>query len=268
MRLAGELVREFKASFAFVERNFYLTKRYLGWEIVFLSYSTVNALTIGLIGVTQSSEMVMYLVIGALFWSFLGNIFMIVSESVAWERWEGTIEYTFMAPIRRLTHLGGMCLFGIIYGVVRTIIMITILSIFLDFDFGRANIFSALLVLLISSFAFIGLGLIAAVLPLISPERGPQATNIIQALILLISGVYYPISVLPEWLQIFSRLSPGTYALQAARKALLKGAQITELKSELIIIAVIGVILIPLGLWVFNLAEKWAMRAGKLKRSG
>ncbi len=46
------LSRELTASFAFVNRNFSLVKRYLGWEIVFVSYSVINILTIGLIMVT------------------------------------------------------------------------------------------------------------------------------------------------------------------------------------------------------------------------
>ena len=57
------------------------------------------------------------------------------------------------------------------------------------------------LVLAVSSISFVGLGLIAAILPVMSPERGAEATNILQGVLLLISGVYYPVSVLPNWLQ-------------------------------------------------------------------
>ena len=39
------------------------------------------------------------LLVGGVIWAFLGIIFEIVTETVAWERWEGTIEYTFMAPV-------------------------------------------------------------------------------------------------------------------------------------------------------------------------
>ncbi len=262
------LWRESKASLAFVERNYYLFKRYLGWEIVFLAYGVVNALTIGLIGASQSEEQILYLVIGALFWNFLGVLFHQISETVSWERWEGTIEYTFMAPVHRLTHLGGMCLFGIIYGIIRTVVILMALTLFLDFDFTGANLAAGMVVLTVASLAFIGLGLMAAILPLISPERGAQMTNIIQAVILLVSGVYYEIEVLPVWLQPLSRLSPGTYALRAARGALLEGMGLGELRGELMIILLIGALLIPLGYLFFRLAENYAMKNGKLKRSG
>jgi ABC-2 type transport system permease protein len=113
-----------------------------------------------------------------------------------------------------------------------------------------------------------GLGLIAAVFPLLSPERGAQATHIIQGIILLVSGIYYSVDVLPAWLYPLSVISPGTYALEAARAAILQGAGLTTLWPELVKLFMIGITLIPLGLWIFSRAEAYAMRTGKLKRSG
>jgi ABC-2 type transport system permease protein len=264
---------EFNAMYAFVERSFSLIRRYITWEIVFIFYNVVNTLTIGLIGMTiknqdQRNEVILYLVLGALFWGFMSVLFEEVSNSITWERWEGTIEYTFMAPIRRITHLTGMCLFAVLYGMARTTIVLVAVASFFDFSLHKANLIGALLVLVVASPAFIGLGLIAAVLPLLSPERGAQATHIIQGIILLVSGVYYDVSVLPAWLQPLAYLSPGTYALRAVRKAVLDGAAITDLWPDLAALLGIGIILIPLGLWIFSAAEKYAMRTGKLKRNG
>ena len=65
---------ETKASYAFLERNFNLIKRYLGWELVFLVYSVVNTITIGYIGYGDNEKM-LFLIIGALLWSFLSLLF-------------------------------------------------------------------------------------------------------------------------------------------------------------------------------------------------
>ena len=67
----------------------------------------------------------------------------------------------------------------------------------------------------------------AAVLPLLSPEKGSQATHIMEGLLLLVSGIYYPITSLPKWLQYFSYISPATYTLEGVRKALLEFNQVT-----------------------------------------
>ena len=133
--------------------------------------------------------------------------------------------------------------------------------------------------MVVSSLAFVGLGLMAAILPVMSPERGAAATHIFQGMLLLVSGVYYPVSVLPGWVQPFAALSPATYALSASRKLIgieqptsqpdqLAGAPLSTVMPELLILTLMGFLLIPLGLWVFGLVEAWAKRSGKLKRTG
>jgi len=262
---------EIRATLGFVERNWYLTKRYFGWEVVFLFYNIVNTLTIALIATVMPGDrgrMVLFLVVGALLWGYLSVIFHDVSESVAWERWEGTIEYTFMAPIHRATHLFGMCLYAVIYGTVRSIVVLGAVTLFFHLNLSGANLLGALIVLIVSSVAFIGLGLMAAVFPLLSTEKGAQATHIMEAVILLVSGAYYAVAALPKWLQPLSVVSPATYALRAIRAALLDGATLGQLLPDIGILAVTGIILVPLGLIVFNAGERYAMRTGKLKRNG
>ena len=66
--------------------------------------------------------------------------------------------------------------------------------------------------------------MMTAVLPLISPEKGTQLGFIAQGLMLVVSGVYYPVSVLPGWMQAIATISPATYALRGMRHAILDGA--------------------------------------------
>ena len=169
------------------------------------------------------NETTIVLLIGAVIWSYLGLIFEVVTETVAWERWEGTIEYTFMAPISRTSHLLGMGAFAVIYGVLRTALLFGVVAAFLDISFDDPQFASAALVLLVSSVSFIGIGMMTAVLPLISPEKGTQLGFIAQGLLLVVSGVYYPVTVLPQWMQWISVISPATYTLEGCRKAILDG---------------------------------------------
>ena len=71
--------------------------------------------------------------------------------------------------------------------------------------------------MLAGSFSFIGFSIVGSVLPLLFPERGSQMTHVIIALLLLVSGVYYPVSVLPQWMQTASLLVAGN--LRAGRRA-------------------------------------------------
>ncbi|HCR18151.1 MAG TPA: ABC transporter [Candidatus Latescibacteria bacterium] len=266
---------EIRASIAFIERNFNLAKRYASWEVIFTFWNVVHALTIGLIGVYMGGddpvkvrESVLFLVVGAVLWNFLRLLFYEVADAVAWERWEGTIEYTFMAPVYRLTHLAGQCVYAIIYGFLRSGIVLISAVFFFDLDLVQANLTAAFLVLAAASLSFLGMGLMAAVFPLLSPEKGARATDIFGTLVLLISGVYYDISVLPDWLRPLSTFSPGTYALRSIRAALLRNASLGDVQFDLILLVIIGIVLIPLGLWIFHLAEVYAKKTGRLKRSG
>ena len=173
-----------------------------------------------------------------------------------------------MAPIERFTHLGGISVFAMIYGLLRTAIVLLAVSFFFGLSLEKANYWGALLVLFSSCFSFLGLGLLAAVLPLLSPEKGSQATHILEGLLLLISGIYYPISVLPEWLRPLSYVSPATYTLEGVRSALLDGASTASLLPIVGKELILAVILIPIGLTVFSLSENYAKKVGLLKRNG
>ena len=271
------LTHELRASYAFVERNFHLVKRYWGWEIVWLFYSVAHSLAIGFIGIgmeqiggpqIETSRVVLYLLVGTLVWSYLAVVFDAIGEMIAWERWEGTIEYTFMAPVSRLTHMIGTCLFAIVHGLLRTALILGIVGLFFQLDLSRANLFAAMTVLAVASISFMGLGIMVAVLPLLFTERGSQMIYIAQASLLLFSGVYYPVEVMPEWMQIVAKLSPATYALVAVRESLLQGRGIVELAGYILPLLVMGLLSIPVGLKVFVTAERYAKRTGRLKRSG
>ncbi|MFQ5793962.1 MAG: ABC transporter permease [Candidatus Bipolaricaulia bacterium] len=273
----NQLIHEARASYAFLERNFNLVKRYWGWEIVWLTYSIVNALSITYIGAgmdkisgqaLDTDFLILYLLVGTLVWSYLSVVFDSVSEMISWERWEGTIEYTFMAPVSRLTHMIGTTLFAVAYGILRTLIILAIVALFFRIDLGAANLIGAILMLLLGSISFIGFGIVAAVLPLLFPERGSQMTHVIEALMLLISGIYYPVTVLPDWIQRISTLSPATYVLQGMRDSLLDGVATGELLGYVVPLVIMGLVTIPIGLVVFGWVERYAKRTGRLKRSG
>ncbi|MBA3423390.1 MAG: ABC transporter permease [Rubrobacteraceae bacterium] len=267
---------ELIAVWGYVQRNYFLTKRYFMWEIVWIVYITANAMAITYIGKgagefgsgIDTGRLMTFLLAGALIWSYLSVLFDVLSETVSWERWEGTIEYTFMSPSSRVTHLLGMGFYAVVYGIAQITVMLVAVSFFFDLDLSKANYPGALLVLGVASVSLVGFGIVAAVLPLLSPEKGQQVSYIVSSLLLLVSGVYYKVSVLPEWMQFIAKFSPVTYALDGIRAALLDGASIAQLWDSILILLVMGVVFVPLGLFVFHLGESYAKRTGKLKRSG
>ena len=214
------VAHELKASYAFVERNFFLTRRYWGWEIAFLVYSVAGALSISLIGADQGSpRLILLLMVGAIFWNYLSVVFSWIAETISVERWEGTLEYTMMAPIRRSSQLFGSVLYAMIYGLIHTaVILVVLLLFFPQLDFAGANL------------ATVGAVHAARLVQLrrdrddrgdpAAAVRGARGADDVRPPVRAscsCRGVYYSVDVLPGWMQVLSRLSPATYVLDGVR---------------------------------------------------
>jgi ABC-2 type transport system permease protein len=156
----------------------------------------------------------------------------------------------------------------VLYGVVRTALLFAVVAVFFGLAFPDADFLAALVLLAVASISFVGIGMVTAVLPLISPEKGTQLGFIAQGLLLVVSGVYYPVTILPQWMQWLSVISPATYTLEGARRAIIDGASVSAVWDDIWPLLVIGAIAIPVGLLVFRRGEQYAKRHGRLKRSG
>jgi ABC-2 type transport system permease protein len=273
----GTMRAELVGAGGVVERNAYLTRRYIWWDLAWFLWTVANTLTIVFIakgiaatgGTLDVNETMTSLLIGAVVWAYLGILFEFLMETVAWERWEGTIEYTFMAPLSRAMHLAGQGMFAIAYGLVRAVFLFAVCAfLFFDLSMPNAQFFPAFVVLVLASISFIGIGMMMSVLPLISPEKGTQLGFVAQGTLLVVSGVYYPVSVLPDWMQWIAKISPATYALDGIRAAILEGKGLSAMWQDIWPLLLIGMVSIPRGLWVFAQGERYAKRHGKLKRSG
>jgi len=271
----GESLRRELIGFAgIVERNYYLIRRFFWWEVAWFVYTVANTLTIAFIakgiaaggGHINVNDTTIVLLIGAVIWSYLGIVFEFMTETVAWERWEGTIEYTFMAPLSRIVHLFGQGAYAVLYGLIRATILFFAVAAFIGIHMPNANFGAALALLALASVSFIGVGIMTSVLPLISPEKGAQLGFVCQGVMLVVSGVYYPVTVMPEWMQWIAKFSPATYALRGCRHSIINGTGLVW--ADVWPLLIIAVLATPIGLAVFRVGERHAKRHGKLKRSG
>ena len=99
-----------------------------------------------------------------------------------------------MAPVRRWSQLLGPVAYAMVYGLVHTAVIFIVLVLFFpQLDLSQANPATAATFMLLGSFSFVGIGMIAAILPLLYVERGAQMTFVLQSCLLLVSGVYYSV---------------------------------------------------------------------------
>src|SRR3954449_12109184 len=141
--------RQMSLGWAFVERQKNLWKRHWAWEVVWLVYGVVNTLAItliakqlateGVVSGQQANDLLLFLLIGTLVWSYLSAVLDDISLVITWERWEGTIEHTLMAPVPRAAHLVGTAVFGVLHAILRTALIMAIALPFFTVDLSHVN---------------------------------------------------------------------------------------------------------------------------------
>jgi ABC-2 type transport system permease protein len=95
-------------------------------------------------------------------------------------------------------------------------------------------------------------------------KRGNPVTTLISLGFSVLGGVFFPIGILPKFAQFFSYLIPITYSLRSLRLALLKGYSMSYFYSDILILLLFIIILLPIGLLSFNFAVRKAKIDGSL----
>lgn len=146
---------------------------------------------------------------------------------------------------------------------IRVFIYLLLGTLIFTLDLDGANYWAALVTLLLSIIAFASIGIIAAGIIMIV-KRGEALTTLFGAFANLVGGIYYPVGIMPGWLQFIAKLIPVTYAVRAMRLSLLAGASWTEIAPDLAILLGFIIVLFPLSLFVFHSAVEQARQDGSL----
>jgi ABC-2 type transport system permease protein len=175
----------------------------------------------------------------------------------------GTLEAMLATPAHLSVIILGSVQWSYLLTTLRVLVYLLVGVLFLGVRLGGANYLAALAVLVLTVISFSSLGVIAAAFIMVF-KRGNPVTWLFGAVSSLLGGTYYPIEVLPDWLQKLSALIPVTYALRAMRLALLQGAGFDQLRGDLLALGLFCVVLLPLGLFAFSWAVRMARRDGSL----
>jgi len=151
------------------------------------------------------------------------------------------------------------------YGVttVQVLVYLLVGGGLLGVPLGAGNYLAAAFILLLTVFTFSSLGILAASFVMVL-KRGDPVTWLFGAVSALLGGVYYPVAVLPGWLQPLAALLPITYALRGLRLALLQGAAWSALFPDIAALALFSVVLLPVSLLAFRYAVRRARFEGSL----
>lgn len=204
-----------------------------------------------------------FVIIGLAFGSYFSLGLGGFSRAIREAQTTGTLEAMLMTPTPVSIIVIGSALWNYAFTTFRVFVYLFLGIAFLGLTLNNANYLAGVVGLLLSIVAFASIGIIAASVIMII-KRGEPITGLLGATANLIGGVYYPVEILPDWLQFVSKFIPVTYALRVMRLSLLTGASWEELASDLIVLAGFTVVLFPLSLVTFRWAVERARQDGTL----
>jgi ABC-2 type transport system permease protein len=203
-----------------------------------------------------------FALIGIAFHSYLQTALRSFSGQIRDAQILGTLEVQLVTPTPVPQVILFSSLFSFLWTSLRVVIFLG-LGLLFGLKIHPSATGVALLILLLTVIAFASLGLISASF-ILAFKRGDPLIWLFSGTSTLLGGLYYPVSVLPDWLRPLSNLLPITWALEAMRRALLTGASAYELRSEIGILALFAGLGVPLGVWIFQRAVRHAMAQGSL----
>jgi ABC-2 type transport system permease protein len=204
-----------------------------------------------------------FVLIGIAFVGYQGVALHTFSGVIQSAQTMGTLEAMLTTPTRLSTILLGSSAWNFIFTSIRVVLYLLAGVLFFGAKFGEANFLSALVVLALTVISLSGIGILSASF-IMAFKRGSPINFLVGSFSTLLGGVYYPVEVLPGWLELLARFYPLTYALQAMRRALLTGATVRALGREIGLLVAFSAVLVPAGLVAFRYAVQRAKRDGSL----
>ena len=186
-----------------------------------------------------------------------------VAAALRQEQLQGTLESMLVTPTAPGTIQLGSVVFDLAYVPLRTVVFLGAMTVAFGLHFEASGVLPAMLVLL----AFIpfvwGLGVLGAA-AILTVRRGAGVAAIAGGLLALLSGAYFPVTLLPGWLQAVAEWNPVAVALDGMRSALLGGASWAETGADLLVLVPFSLASLLLGLVAFRLALRHERAQGTL----
>jgi ABC-2 type transport system permease protein len=175
----------------------------------------------------------------------------------------GTLEALLVTQTEIPTIILSSSLYSFIFTSFRVIAFLILGSLFFGMNISHANYFTGIIVLILTITSLSSFGILSASFVMIF-KKGDPTTWLLMSVSWFLGGVYYPISVLPEWLHKLSYLLPITHSLEGMRMSLLKGSSLQEILPNVLALLAFTIFILPLSVMVFRYAVDQAKRNGSL----
>ncbi len=175
-------------------------------------------------------------------------------HAISYEKDIGTLDGMLTAPIKKISIILGKSLAQTIRGLIQGLIVLILAVLLFNVEI-YGSLLLVFLILFLNVFSFVGLGI------LITSFTGKEETATMMMMTIMfpmmfLSGVFFPIQQMPDFMQAISKVLPLTYAADAMRKVMILGANITAIPMDLIFLTVFGGVLLWIAIPLFKKAMK------------
>lgn len=205
-----------------------------------------------------------YVVLGNAVQSIASSTLYATSIIPGTEKHTGTLPMLVSAPPRLFTIMLGMGMFNLLSGLVAAVFGLCASALVFGVDFSSCDILSIIVTMILTILSLSGLGMFIGGIG-IRLRSSAVIANLISYIGWILCGVNFPVSSLPEWLQVVSYCHPLTYAVEATRKSV-EGFSVMEISHELGMMILIGLISFVLSYILFTMFEHMARTSGALDK--
>lgn len=253
--MAGNIQVIISSAVIYAKNKFSLIPVWL-WllQIVISSFFTMFFFAVMADYVNNPDLTVRYVVIGNMVQSIAATTLYSVADIPGTEKHTGMLSALVQTPASLFSLFLGMSLLNILSGLISATLSLCYAQFIFGIDLAAANFLSIAVIFILTSMSLAGLGMAVGSVGL-RLRTSNIIANIVSYIGLLICGVNFPISYLPEWVQFFSNINPLTYAVNATRGAA-DGMGIVELSGDLITMVVLGAIYLLISFVLFTIFER------------
>jgi ABC-2 type transport system permease protein len=207
----------------------------------------------------QGGSYFAFSLVGFVFLDYLNAALDTFDRSLEEARDSGTLEHLLVTQTSLPVFVAGSAIYPFAATTLRIVVYVAWGAALFGFPLHAAHWLAVFAVLLVTLLAFSGFGILSASYLLLF-KRGNPAKWFFLGVSSVAGGVLFPVSILPDWLQLVARLNPVTYALDAMRASLLGGESVAALWRPLGILLLFAAVLLPLSMSVFA----WSLRRTKI----
>ena len=183
-----------------------------------------------------------------------------LTQKIREEQLTGTLEALLTQPITPTQMAFGLAGFPFLFALLRAVFYLLVAGLWLGVDFTDASWLGFTLVLGTAGVAFAVLGVLSGALMLVV-KRGDILVGVTVFGMGLISGAFFPREVLPGWIRPLGEVVPTRFAFDGLRSAIFRGQ---DWGQDAVVLALFGLIGLPLAVWAFAKALSYARRTGSL----